>query len=1141
LIGRRLQAVFDADGGSNQKLLELVRHLNLGSAAISGDSDRRELARLNLRAAKAAKANGSYRLQATLVGQAQDLLGERAWQDERQLFIDLAIERIEADYMLREFDEVHRRARELLALPLPNVTRLMAQGLRVQCCQVSGQFTEGERIGLEALAEQGSIFPESNEACTTQCFMLLMECQTWLDEHPDGFSRMPLELSVEHLLRDTIEAALVNCVAFGSRPMLAGILSTRNVLRMVERGTVTLVNPYFIACMASLRSIILGKYREDVRWIQEGLSAARRVGSSYLAECIYFEAYYAPHHAPPERFREGFIEAARVGLAAGSFQGTSWGLLGEVYCVELWPGRSLAIVAAQVAARNESMMRYGDVQGQHGFALIQSIVEFLRSSKNARPGAEEPWLTNGSGFFTAQGDNYMAELARIEEAQCYLAFGEYARALDRADEADLHRPEGFGSCAVTNIPLWRALASAKLLSITHDASKRAQLMERIEFGVLRLRYFAEGCAENFSHKLHLIEAERARVFGKYDEAAAKYDEAIDSARKEGFLQIEGLAAFLCAQFYLEQGRTRIAKLYLHNARDAYARWDAQALVAHLEQRYPDLLNDEVHLAKATRLSTTLASTNLTSTSLTSTGETSSGTALDVHTVIRAAQALAGELDPDRVVGRLMELCLANAGAERGALVLLEEKTLVLVARLSVRDMRIETGLSIPLSQYHDMATTVIHYVTRSREAMVVNDVSTEKRFSDDPYVVANTVRSLLAMPMTHGGRLGGVLYLEHRTVPGAFPPARVEMLSVLASQAAIAVENAKLVRNIETQVRTLEARNREVQELNDELRRQIAQRSRRLMDSLLPHDGVTATSGSFKPDSLLGDRYRVIRMVGEGAMGVVYEVERTTDGKHLAAKVLNHSPDREDLGRFVREAHILASLSHPNLISIYDVDVTDAGVLYIVMEFVAGTTLREIENHVGDVPFVLGVLQQVAKALEALHASSVVHRDLKPENILVVLCGDNKVPIVKLADFGISIMNTETPVSLRPTAWDRTISADSVPSRPTLERGPMLTQTGVLVGTPVYMGPELGYGSKNAQSSSDIFSFGVIAFELLTGQRPYTFPPVLGGLILDDVAERLGQCADLTVKLANLFARCVAVAPEKRPLAGDIVRGIGEG
>jgi serine/threonine-protein kinase len=213
------------------------------------------------------------------------------------------------------------------------------------------------------------------------------------------------------------------------------------------------------------------------------------------------------------------------------------------------------------------------------------------------------------------------------------------------------------------------------------------------------------------------------------------------------------------------------------------------------------------------------------------------------------------------------------------------------------------------------------------------------------------------------------------------------------------------------------------------------------------------------------------------------------------------------------------------------------------MEFVAGVNLRQIRGRVGDVPWVLGVLRQVASALEVLHGSAIVHRDLKPENILVVLSDNEGIPMVKLADFGISIINDNNArgLSWNSAAFAETLGANSSRGKAPVEREATLTQTGVLVGTPLYMAPELAYGSKKAPSSSDMFSFGVIAYELLAGARPYSFPPVLGGFVHDDVRDRLRRCAALSEDLVELFARCLDAEPEKRPGAGEIAQRIAAG
>ncbi len=1136
MIGRRLQSVFDKEGGSNQKLLELVRHLNLGASVLSSETERKELAQLDLRAAKAAKANGSYRLQANLVEQAQGFVGERAWQDKPTLYIELALERIEADFMLRQFDEVHRRAQDLLALPLPALPRLAAQELRVRASFATGQFDQGELVGIAALAEQGIIYPETNEECIADAIRLIGECDTWLDEHPEGFSTMPADPSVEHLLCDALEAVLALCAGLGSRPALAAIVGLRNARQATNRARLTHVTPFMLSLVGVIRLAFLSDDHGSTRWTRVGELTARRLASPFFPECSYLRGIYAPYELHVAQTREYHRAALQSATSSGSFQGMGWALAGDLFYVDLWGGRQLGQVAQKERAQRDMMARSGDSIGKHYFMLAESYTTFLLAPRSHQIRAGENWLTSGSSFFLAEGDGLLAELSRIYETHLFLSFGEHARAFTRAEEADRFRSAIFGNPLVTDIHLWRGLAVAKCWSQTLADSEKAALCAKLDHDIDRFRYFSEGCAENFLHKLRLLEAEHARIHGNYIEAMAKYDEAIDLARKEGFLHIEGLAAHFCAEFFLELGRKRHAAMYLQEARNAYLRWDALALVTHLENTYPDWLTTAAPDATIRTTSTT---------------DRGSGAALDVNTAVRAAQALSGELDPDRVVGRLMELCLANAGAERGALVFVENEALVMVARLSVQDSRIETGLSLPLAQCNDLATTVVRYVARSRESVVVDDHSSEKRFADDPYLAAHAVRSLLAMPLTHRGRLGGVLYLEHRGAPAAFSPARVELLSVLASQAAIAVENAKLYRNVEAQVKALEDRNRDVQQLNDELRRQIAQRSRRLMTSLLPTAG-SMTVASFDEGSLIGDCYRVVRRLGEGGMGAVYEVERTTDGVHLAAKVLNHSPNQTDLGRFAREAQILAKLSHPNLISIFDTDVTDDGVLFIVMELVSGSNLRQIDGRTGDVPWILDVLGQIARALDALHAQSIVHRDLKPENILVTSIGPDARPIVKLADFGISIIADAQPAAVHRFAlqipgfmkpkrpkqpvneldgYGVTQSATASASEGMAGHGSSLTETGVLVGTPYYMAPELGYGSKNAQPSSDIFSMGVIAFELLMGNKPFALPPVLGGTISDSVVGALRQCPGLRPELAALFARCLDTDAEKRPSA----------
>ncbi len=796
-IGRRLEARFHEQEGiqvaSGRKLLELVRHLNLGAAALHSDTERKALARLNLQAAAAAKVNGSYRLQAALAEKGQELLEPRAWDKEPQLMAELAMERLEADHLLREFAEVHRRAQELLVLPLSPLTRLMIQELQVRTCVASGQYIEGERLGLAVLAERGMTYPATQQECIAQALQGAGTSHAWLEAHSEGFDLVPSDPSLEGLFLDALQVSMQVCIANGGNASLGAVVITRNVERTIEKAALTSVSPFFLSAFGCARSAFFADYRGDVRWAQSGLQAAMRLSSPCLPECAFIRAVYAAFEEPVEQTRRHYQTAQQVARASGSFQGTGWGLFGEIHYVDIWSGSPLDRIAAQEASQRDLMNRAGDFIGQLFFKLAADYVAFLRPTSFVRAALDAEWLTANSRSFEVMNTSSVAELARVLETHLFLAFGEYARALARAAEAEQFRFVLYGAPAVTDIPLWQGLAAAKCVTSALESAERASFLATLDHAIERFRYFSQGCAANFLHKLRLLEAEQARLSDKIGEAMAKYEEAITLARKERFLHIEALAAQYCAEFHLAAGRQRVAALYLHEARDAYTRWNALALVSFLEQKYSALLVPSSFADLSTDRTRT-------ATSMTS---TTGGVAIDVNTTVRAAQALARELDSERIVAELMRLVQENAGAQRAALLLAKEDQLSISALLS--NSQVRAGLKEPLSASHPVALSVVQYILRSREDLVLGNASSDARFAQDPYLHAASIRSVLAVPLLHQGRLGGILYLEHETA-NAFPESRVHLLGVLAAQSAIALENARLYADLQAANIGLEAK-----------------------------------------------------------------------------------------------------------------------------------------------------------------------------------------------------------------------------------------------------------------------------------------------------------------------------------------------
>jgi TonB family protein len=297
--------------------------------------------------------------------------------------------------------------------------------------------------------------------------------------------------------------------------------------------------------------------------------------------------------------------------------------------------------------------------------------------------------------------------------------------------------------------------------------------------------------------------------------------------------------------------------------------------------------------------------------------------------------------------------------------------------------------------------------------------------------------------------------------------------------------------------------------LKQELSHQVAARSRELGRMLA---SATIVPGRPKVGERFDARYRVEKELGAGAMGAVFEVVRTTDDRRLALKVVTGevSPDRA--ARFAREAEIGAKVRHPNLVEIVDVGVADGGVPYLAMELAPAGSLEAKRDRFGDAAWAREILRGIAEGLCALHEAGVVHRDLKPANVLL---GQGGAP--KISDFGISRFgelgddvdaNASTLAAAKPQA---------------------LTATGMLLGTPYYMAPEAARGAK-VEAAADVFAFGILAVEMLTGRPPFATAPMFRAL----AGERLeppaldGLDAALRDVLCASLAEDAAVRPNMR-------------
>jgi serine/threonine protein kinase len=376
----------------------------------------------------------------------------------------------------------------------------------------------------------------------------------------------------------------------------------------------------------------------------------------------------------------------------------------------------------------------------------------------------------------------------------------------------------------------------------------------------------------------------------------------------------------------------------------------------------------------------------------------------------------------------------------------------------------------------------------------------------------------------------------------------------------------KTAEDLAHKVAAIEKINNEVSALNAELRHQVASRSRELSQLLQGASATVSTSRTLREGDTVAGRYKVVRVLGEGGMGAVYEVERSSDAKHLALKIMTKFTSPTAAARFAREAEIAARIVDEHLVSVLDVGGAATGELYLVMELVKGTTLDAHSERFGDVRWCTDVLEQIARGLAALHRAGVVHRDMKPSNVLLEQRG--AAVFAKIADFGIA--NFEHSVEAE-TSGERLSSADSIPAHiaasetidasadRTLDAQPaqrdsiendatmasedartprssaQLTATGAIMGTPAWMAPESVRGSRQVRASADMFAFGIIAYEMLSGRAPWEVAPALLALSRLEIPGPAPLAESVPSAVRALVMQCLSVDPAQRPSAESAV------
>jgi PAS domain S-box-containing protein len=774
-IGRVLAAYTPAEQ-RDEKIFEIVNQLNRGAALITARDEREQLAVLNLVAGERAKASTAYASALAYLVASAALLPEDCWERRHELIFPLELNRAECEFLTGALAEAEQRLTVLSTRAATTVQRADVACLRADLYVTLGQSSRAVAVGIDYLRHLGiewSAHPTEEEAQREYERIWSQVGDRTIEELVD----LPLMTDPEGLATSDVLAKLVPPALFTDANLYA-LTICRAVNLSLERGNCdgSCTNYIWLGCIAGAR---FGDYHAASRFGRLGCDLVERRGlrrfaaRAYMLFGVHIVIWAGHLRAGRDLLRHAFEAANHIGdltYAVYSCASLNVNLLAA--------GDPLLDVQREV----EQGLAFAQ-RARFGFSAdrISMQLGLVRSLRGLTPAFGR--LDDGHfnelqmerRFALSPDLAFPACLYWIYKLQARFLAGDYASAVDAASRAQPLLWTVPSQPETAEYHFYGALSAAA----SYDSAaidERRQHLDALTAHYRQLQVWAENCPENFENRAVIAGAEIARIQGRDVDAMRLYDRAIRSAHDHGFVHNEAISYERAAAFYRARGFDQIADLYLRNARYGYLRWGAAGKVKQLDERFPHLA-DESPPGPTSTIGTPLEQ-------------------LDLATVITVSQAVSGEIELEKLLETIMRTAIAQAGAERALLILTRDAEPRIEAEavigtdsvlVHLRNERVSPAL-IPES--------VLQFVLRTRESVILDDAAGQHPFATDPYIRQRRARSILCLPLINRGELIGVLYLENNLAPGVFAPARIATLKLVASQAAIALESTRLYRDL---------------------------------------------------------------------------------------------------------------------------------------------------------------------------------------------------------------------------------------------------------------------------------------------------------------------------------------------------------
>ena len=793
-IGRLIQSHANSQE-REERLIEIVGHLNNGRRLITDPAERIGLARLNLAAGVQARRSSAYEAAINYLRTGQELLPIDPWTSEYRLTMDLGMEFQQCAYLTTRYDEAESWIQEILARARTTMEKAEILAMRTRQYATTGRMAESidaAIIGLSLLGMRVTANPDRRALATEKALVkrnLAGRRVTDLIDAPAMTDRAHI-LAVR-LLMEIFAAAFLS----GSGNLFP-ILVLKSVNLSLQYGN----SPEAAFSYAAYGMLLCGVLDEPALGYEFGKLAVamneRFDDIALKSRVIYLYAMFVMHWS---EHWSNMTPWFRRGIEAGYQSGDLLYLAYSAQDCVIWDPRLDLDAASSEHANLLTIVR--DCAYQDSF---DSGSLFLQMQRNFHGLTNGLYSMNDATFDEKRclegmlKRHFMTGVANyhIYKAEIFFFYGDYASALNHIREQDKLM------ASVMSLPQLVRFRNVAFLTLAAlmpdmDVAEQRRTRSRLQQERRVMARLAAHCPDNFLHLSLIMQAELARIAGRTERALTLYDEAIETARRYEFRRDEAMANELAARCLLASGRRKACEGYLRAARNLYDRWGARRKVVCLEDEFPSILKS-ARAARAVIASAAQAS----STTPVDSAE------VDMASIMKASRAISGEMDLDHLWITTMRIMLENAGGQRGCIVVWKDEQHVIEGLTEIGDEGPSMVRSIPLVGSEGAVTlpiSVVYAVLNGGDAVVLNDASTAREFARDAYFHSRKPQSVLCVPFSRHGNVAGAIYMENNVAAGVFTVDRIEVIKLLAAQTSISVENAELYRE---QRRLIEAQRR---------------------------------------------------------------------------------------------------------------------------------------------------------------------------------------------------------------------------------------------------------------------------------------------------------------------------------------------